>query len=119
MWVTQTIGPVTAAHMQMRSLHPLAICAINEVKESGRGERCHSGRKWREESNILPQMLCCFQFSVTSVGLISKAAMIRKNGGFVSWHNRKGYPLLVSGVPPDAFSETGQLWGRLSQNLPM
>ncbi|XP_048501713.1 4-alpha-glucanotransferase, chloroplastic/amyloplastic isoform X1 [Beta vulgaris subsp. vulgaris] len=24
--------------------------------------------------------------------------------------NRKGYPLLVSGVPPDAFSETGQLW---------
>ncbi|KAL8153454.1 hypothetical protein V2J09_011214 [Rumex salicifolius] len=25
--------------------------------------------------------------------------------------NRKGYPLLVSGVPPDAFSETGQLWG--------
>ncbi|KAE8715832.1 4-alpha-glucanotransferase DPE1 [Hibiscus syriacus] len=24
------------------------------------------------------------------------------------WH---GYPLLVSGVPPDAFSETGQLWG--------
>ncbi|KAL8170747.1 LOW QUALITY PROTEIN: hypothetical protein V2J09_022551 [Rumex salicifolius] len=29
------------------------------------------------------------------------------------WDNRsqKGYPLLVSGVPPDAFSETGQLWG--------
>ncbi|XP_047325650.1 4-alpha-glucanotransferase, chloroplastic/amyloplastic isoform X2 [Impatiens glandulifera] len=25
--------------------------------------------------------------------------------------NRKSYPLLVSGVPPDAFSETGQLWG--------
>ncbi|KAL2907217.1 4-alpha-glucanotransferase chloroplastic/amyloplastic [Bienertia sinuspersici] len=25
--------------------------------------------------------------------------------------NRKGDPLLVSGVPPDAFSETGQLWG--------
>ncbi|KAE8663667.1 4-alpha-glucanotransferase DPE1 [Hibiscus syriacus] len=25
--------------------------------------------------------------------------------------NRHGYPLLVSGVPPDAFSETGQLWG--------
>ncbi|KAK7317002.1 hypothetical protein RJT34_00874 [Clitoria ternatea] len=25
--------------------------------------------------------------------------------------NRKGFPLLVSGVPPDAFSETGQLWG--------
>ncbi|KAL6219994.1 hypothetical protein ACLB2K_007752 [Fragaria x ananassa] len=25
--------------------------------------------------------------------------------------NRKGYPLLVSGVPPDASSETGQLWG--------
>ncbi|KAG0470149.1 hypothetical protein HPP92_016849 [Vanilla planifolia] len=25
--------------------------------------------------------------------------------------NRKGYPILVSGVPPDAFSETGQLWG--------
>ncbi|KAL8170677.1 hypothetical protein V2J09_022481 [Rumex salicifolius] len=25
--------------------------------------------------------------------------------------NRKGYPLLVSGVPPDVFSETGQLWG--------
>ncbi|XP_021736637.1 4-alpha-glucanotransferase, chloroplastic/amyloplastic-like [Chenopodium quinoa] len=24
--------------------------------------------------------------------------------------NRKGFPLLVSGVPPDAFSETGQLW---------
>ncbi|KAL5192443.1 4-alpha-glucanotransferase, chloroplastic/amyloplastic [Glycine soja] len=28
--------------------------------------------------------------------------------------NRKGFPLLVSGVPPDAFSETGQLWGRAS-----
>ncbi|KAL9689920.1 hypothetical protein QQ045_010311 [Rhodiola kirilowii] len=26
--------------------------------------------------------------------------------------NRKGFPVLVSGVPPDAFSETGQLWGR-------
>uniref|UniRef100_A0A803LMU8 4-alpha-glucanotransferase n=1 Tax=Chenopodium quinoa TaxID=63459 RepID=A0A803LMU8_CHEQI len=26
--------------------------------------------------------------------------------------NRKGFPLLVSGVPPDAFSETGQLWDR-------
>lgn len=26
--------------------------------------------------------------------------------------NRKGFPLLVSGVPPDLFSETGQLWGR-------
>ncbi|ESW09590.1 hypothetical protein PHAVU_009G139500 [Phaseolus vulgaris] len=25
--------------------------------------------------------------------------------------NRKGFPLSVSGVPPDAFSETGQLWG--------
>ncbi|CAK8567812.1 unnamed protein product [Lathyrus sativus] len=25
--------------------------------------------------------------------------------------NKKGFPLLVSGVPPDAFSETGQLWG--------
>ncbi|OIW20015.1 hypothetical protein TanjilG_31933 [Lupinus angustifolius] len=25
--------------------------------------------------------------------------------------NRKGFPLLVSGVPPDAFSDTGQLWG--------
>ncbi|XP_050205826.1 4-alpha-glucanotransferase DPE1, chloroplastic/amyloplastic [Mercurialis annua] len=25
--------------------------------------------------------------------------------------NRKGFPLLVSGVPPDAFSNTGQLWG--------
>ncbi|KAM7261945.1 hypothetical protein ACFE04_021022 [Oxalis oulophora] len=25
--------------------------------------------------------------------------------------NRKGFPLEVSGVPPDAFSETGQLWG--------
>jgi 4-alpha-glucanotransferase len=26
--------------------------------------------------------------------------------------NKKGFPLLVSGVPPDLFSETGQLWGR-------
>ncbi|RVX21526.1 4-alpha-glucanotransferase, chloroplastic/amyloplastic [Vitis vinifera] len=26
--------------------------------------------------------------------------------------NKSGFPLLVSGVPPDAFSETGQLWGR-------
>lgn len=25
--------------------------------------------------------------------------------------NRNGFPLLVSGVPPDAFSDTGQLWG--------
>lgn len=25
--------------------------------------------------------------------------------------NREGFPILVSGVPPDAFSETGQLWG--------
>ncbi|GKV25283.1 hypothetical protein SLEP1_g34743 [Rubroshorea leprosula] len=25
--------------------------------------------------------------------------------------NRHGFPRLVSGVPPDAFSETGQLWG--------
>ncbi|KAF3500413.1 hypothetical protein F2Q69_00040183 [Brassica cretica] len=25
--------------------------------------------------------------------------------------NMKGFPLLVSGVPPDLFSETGQLWG--------
>lgn len=25
--------------------------------------------------------------------------------------NRRGFPRLVSGVPPDAFSETGQLWG--------
>ncbi|CAL9244892.1 unnamed protein product [Arabidopsis halleri] len=25
--------------------------------------------------------------------------------------NKKGFPLLVSGVPPDLFSETGQLWG--------
>ncbi|KAL3527848.1 hypothetical protein ACH5RR_012504 [Cinchona calisaya] len=25
--------------------------------------------------------------------------------------NRSGFPILVSGVPPDAFSETGQLWG--------
>lgn len=30
----------------------------------------------------------------------------------IVFQNRKGYPLLVSGVPPDAFSETGQLWGR-------
>ncbi|KAK9949748.1 hypothetical protein M0R45_005264 [Rubus argutus] len=29
----------------------------------------------------------------------------------IVFQNRKGYPLLVSGVPPDAFSETGQLWG--------
>ncbi|RRT73817.1 hypothetical protein B296_00025006 [Ensete ventricosum] len=27
--------------------------------------------------------------------------------------DRSGFPILVSGVPPDAFSETGQLWGRL------
>lgn len=25
--------------------------------------------------------------------------------------DRSGFPILVSGVPPDAFSETGQLWG--------
>ncbi|KAG9451194.1 hypothetical protein H6P81_011159 [Aristolochia fimbriata] len=25
--------------------------------------------------------------------------------------DRSGFPVLVSGVPPDAFSETGQLWG--------
>lgn len=25
--------------------------------------------------------------------------------------NKEGYPLEVAGVPPDAFSETGQLWG--------
>ncbi|PIA47926.1 hypothetical protein AQUCO_01400493v1 [Aquilegia coerulea] len=25
--------------------------------------------------------------------------------------DKKGFPVLVSGVPPDAFSETGQLWG--------
>ncbi|PKA56783.1 4-alpha-glucanotransferase DPE1, chloroplastic/amyloplastic [Apostasia shenzhenica] len=25
--------------------------------------------------------------------------------------DRKGFPVLVSGVPPDAFSQTGQLWG--------
>jgi len=29
----------------------------------------------------------------------------------IAWQNRSGFPLLVSGVPPDAFSETGQLWG--------
>lgn len=28
------------------------------------------------------------------------------------FQNRKGFPVLVSGVPPDAFSETGQLWDR-------
>lgn len=27
--------------------------------------------------------------------------------------DRSGFPILVSGVPPDAFSETGQLWDRL------
>ncbi|RZR92015.1 hypothetical protein BHM03_00020238 [Ensete ventricosum] len=27
--------------------------------------------------------------------------------------DRSGFPILVSGVPPDAFSETGQLWGRI------
>jgi len=32
------------------------------------------------------------------------------------WQNRKGFPLSVSGVPPDAFSETGQLWGRFEIN---
>ena len=30
--------------------------------------------------------------------------------------NRNGFPLFVSGVPPDAFSETGQLWGRFVLN---
>lgn len=30
----------------------------------------------------------------------------------IARQNRSGFPLLVSGVPPDAFSETGQLWGR-------
>lgn len=36
---------------------------------------------------------------------------IIRNSLFV-WQNRRGFPLLVSGVPPDAFSKTGQLWGR-------
>lgn len=31
---------------------------------------------------------------------------------FCLWQDRSGFPVLVSGVPPDAFSETGQLWGR-------
>lgn len=31
---------------------------------------------------------------------------------YIFSQNRKGFPLLVSGVPPDLFSETGQLWGR-------
>lgn len=26
--------------------------------------------------------------------------------------DRSGFPIIVSGVPPDAFSETGQLWDR-------
>ncbi|KAL0424434.1 UNVERIFIED_CONTAM: 4-alpha-glucanotransferase, chloroplastic/amyloplastic [Sesamum radiatum] len=32
----------------------------------------------------------------------------------IQWvqQNGSGFPLLVSGVPPDAFSETGQLWNR-------
>ncbi|KAL6502627.1 4-alpha-glucanotransferase dpe1, chloroplastic/amyloplastic [Orobanche hederae] len=38
---------------------------------------------------------------------------------YVGYHsadvwNNSGFPLLVSGVPPDAFSETGQLWNRKS-----
>ncbi|TXG60559.1 hypothetical protein EZV62_015132 [Acer yangbiense] len=31
--------------------------------------------------------------------------------------NRNGFPLLVSGVPPDAFSETGQLWDSIFTSL--
>lgn len=29
--------------------------------------------------------------------------------------NRNGFPVLVGGVPPDAFSETGQLWDRFGR----
>lgn len=33
------------------------------------------------------------------------------------FQNRNGFPLEVSGVPPDAFSETGQLWDRFIQHI--
>lgn len=37
------------------------------------------------------------------------------NNLFNLWQDKSGFPTLVSGVPPDAFSETGQLWDRLLQ----
>ncbi|KAJ0694972.1 putative 4-alpha-glucanotransferase [Helianthus annuus] len=47
-----------------------------------------------------------FDFSVPVS--FSSDSDIRSTG--FNFSNRKGFPLLVSGVPPDAFSETGQLW---------
>ncbi|KAK4256735.1 hypothetical protein QN277_006422 [Acacia crassicarpa] len=42
------------------------------------------------------------------VGYHSADVWANKNQFLLS---RRGFPRLVSGVPPDAFSETGQLWG--------
>ncbi|PKU86305.1 4-alpha-glucanotransferase DPE1, chloroplastic/amyloplastic [Dendrobium catenatum] len=39
--------------------------------------------------------------------------------GHHSADNREGFPILVSGVPPDAFSETGQLWGSSAIDSPL
>ncbi|KAF5766675.1 putative 4-alpha-glucanotransferase [Helianthus annuus] len=52
-----------------------------------------------------------FDFSIFEIlGFLSPAIPTSDLLGSTSRYNRKGFPLLVSGVPPDAFSETGQLW---------
>lgn len=54
----------------------------------------------------------------STIGIFSLCCLLNASANHkFFWQNKKGFPLLVSGVPPDAFSETGQLWGRCVMHL--
>lgn len=78
----------------------------------------HSANVWANRKHFLLVSFLLFIFSITlyydiKYGPLKFPIVLITN---ICFHpqNRHCFPLLVSGVPPDAFSDTGQLWGRLS-----
>lgn len=67
----------------------------------------HSADVWANRKSFL--LVCSINMVKWSDWLRCSSLLLI----FSLLQDRSGFPILVSGVPPDAFSETGQLWGRL------
>ncbi|KAK1309441.1 hypothetical protein QJS10_CPA09g00458 [Acorus calamus] len=120
------IGDLGEEALRFDFVHPLSCLQVLPLVPPGRKSN-EDGSPYAGQIDIFIAQQFLFQRQWQKVRDYAQKKGIRIMGDmpiYVGYHSadvwankrlfmldRTGFPFLVSGVPPDAFSETGQLWG--------